>query len=524
MILAIFFLFVVELLAFTFARLIPVELLSAGRTRQDIGATLAASGALEYTVAWMENELAEGREPTSSIRTEVRQTRTIGDWTCEVVAKPDAQTPPNGTSNQRVYLLTANASQQAGGHVYASLRTAVKQESFASYCRFVDQWTPGTWMACGSAQVRGRLHTNATLHIMVYPDFYEGPHPASWPNGPTFWGKVTAAGKDPSSKDGVKYRTDMGSEPPPYSFGSKKAIADHYKKIFKGGRSNLETGVAKIPMPPEPSLDSLAHSAYGSDSPPNLKNNKLHFNPGGGIYVDGPVSELTLQAPSGQTRQIFKLGGDEVTVVEVHSGSYVTPGGMVVPKGSTAILGPGAQERVEAALPNGVIYVNGKIEGLGGTNRAPHTLATKGDIEMARTADKAFIQQAGNPPPHGFTGDGPSLKGDPDHRFGIVCRHLVVPDFEHDNKNLYLYAAIVCSNGGDGQVRVLSRDTQANGTAKLVIVGSLVEDIRDYWASTHVPAGYGAVLQHDDSLTAQPPPNFPSTSRLLLQQVVFDIK
>ena len=82
------------------------------------------------------------------------------------------------------------------------------KESFASYTRFVDKWPAGTWVGAGPAQIQGRFHTNDVFHLMVYKDYYAGPHPSNWPKGKAFQGKVTAAGKDPSTPDGVDYRTD----------------------------------------------------------------------------------------------------------------------------------------------------------------------------------------------------------------------------------------------------------------------------------------------------------------------------
>lgn len=528
LVLAIFFLFVVQLLAFAFVGLLPVELLSAGRTRLDVGASLAAEAGLQYTVAWMEEELRQGREPIKAPAQEVRLSKAVVGWTWTVVARPDAQTPPLGVSNQRVYLLTAEASQQAGGKPYARLRSSVMQESFASYTRFVDSWPATSWVAAGPAQIHGRFHTNDVFHLMVYKDFYAGPHPSHWPSGKTFQGTVTAAGRDPSTPDGVDYRTDSECDPPPFASDKKDVVKARYNALFKGGRQSLRTGVAKVTMPLPTTISHLAESAWGGTPIPG-KANHLYLNAGtdglAGVYISGPVAALELTAPAGISRQHYELVGGNVDVVEVHHGSFQTPGGTKVPQGSTALLGPGAQEQVLAGLPNGVIFAEGGISKLNGTNRGLHTVATRGDIEMAEYGD--LYQADVKKPPVGVDYDGKPLPTAAGNALGLVCEHLRVPPFPHYNDNLYLYAAIVAHhevgpNKGDGKVIVDDWNKDEHHTAKLVLVGSLVEDERTYWASTEVAGGYGAILHHDPHLVNSPPPQFPCTNRLMVRQAVHE--
>ncbi|MFN8609264.1 MAG: hypothetical protein U0931_17130 [Vulcanimicrobiota bacterium] len=515
LILAIFFLFVVELLAFAFVNLIPTEMNSAGRTRLSVAGRLAAEAGLEYAIAWMEEELRQNREPTSPAHPKLVLTGEVSGWVWKVNIEPDSQTPPNGTSNQRIYLITSEASQTVGGTVYARLRCSVGQESFAAYTRFVDKWPAGTWVAAGPSQIRGRFHTNDRLRVQVYHDFYTTRDP-EWPKGPTFLGLVTAAGRA-STPDGVEYRTDSNSEPAPYlAKGAQKTA--RYEAIYKGGRAGLETGVPKIPMPVERDVKSLAESAWGGPPTP-AQDDTVYFNPGAGIYVSGSVTGLQLSAPPGLSQQTLTTALGQVQIVEVHQGSYTTPGGKAVSAGSTAILGPGSKERVVAALPNGVIFVRGNIEGLYGVNRGPHTLVSRNNVVLAKDED---IYCADAPRPKTYDADNlPASNGK--NPLGIYCSHLIVPAYAHEGNDLFLFAAIVCSNAdGSGNLMVEDRDDSNHGGAKLVLVGSLVEDSRTYWASTSVRAGYGAVLLSDKFLNASPPPNFPSTSHLKLSNVVFD--
>ena len=512
LILAIFFLFIVQLLAFAFVNLVPVEMNSAGHSRLKAGAILAAEAGLEYTIAYMENELRLGREPAPN--GQLVRTRPLEGWNWTVTARADAQTPPNGSSNQRVYELTAEARQGPGQPVYARLRCSVMQESFAAYTRFDDKWLAGSVIGAGPAQIRGRFHTNDTLHIAIYEDFYRGPHPANWPAGPTFMGKVTAAGRA-NTPDGVEYRQQAGEEPPPYAASGNEKTR-RYKALFEGGRPSLQTGVSQIPMPLNQNRQSLAQSAWGGVPAPQP--NQVTFNSGAGIYVNGSVTQLVLSDPAGQARQTMQTALGKVTVIEVRSGTYTTPTGTMVTAGNTAILGPGAQERVFTGLPNGVVYVAGDISGLQGVNRGPHTLVCSGDMTMAKDGD--LLQSSGPAADNTYvSGELPTTGQDP---LGLFCDNFIVPKFYHDNDNLFLYAAIVCSNGSNGSLLVNDRDDSNNGTAKLVLVGSLVEDIRTYWASTQVAAGYGAVLQHDPHLLTSPPPNFPCTSHLKMHLAVYD--
>ncbi|MBS2040704.1 hypothetical protein JST97_37300 [bacterium] len=514
LILAIFFLFVVELLAFAFVNLIPTEMNSAGRTRLSVAGRLVAEAGLEYAVAWMENELARGREPTSVARPQAVLTRPVQDWVWKVTIEPDSQTPPKGSSNQRVYFLTSEASQRPGGKVYARLRCSFGQESFAAYTRFVDRWPAGTWVAAGPSQIRGRFHTNDVLRVQVYPGFYTA-HDPDWPKGPTFMGQVTAAGRA-NTPDGVQYRAD-GSDPAPYlAKGALKAA--RYEAIYKGGRSGVQTGVAKIPMPLGPSLQSLAESAWGGVPAPS-KDDTVYFNSGGGIYVSGSLSGLELRAPAGLSVQLLDTALGPVKVVEVHQGLYTTPSGTRVSAGSTVIEGPGAREQVRAALPNGVVFVEGNITGLKGTNRGPHTLVSRNNIVLA---EHASLWCADAPRPAKYDPDNLPISNGA-NPLGLVCSHLVVPPYPHEGEDLFLFAAIICSNGGSGNLVVEDRDDASHGGAKLVLVGSLVEDSRTYWGSTQVRAGYGAVLLSDKHLGGSPPPNFPSTNHFKLVQAVFDV-
>jgi len=519
LILAIFFLFLVQFLAFAYLRLVPVELTSAGRTRTDVAATLAAEAGLEHTLAWMENELAHGREPTNQQHATRVRTGGVEGWNWTVRVVPDAQTPPNGNSNQRVYTLTAEARQGGdNSRIYSRMRCSVMQESFAAYTRFIDHWQPGTWVAAGPAQVRGRFHTNDVLHMVIYPGFYDSPDP-DWPNGPTFWGRVSAA-RRANTPDGVDYRSLPGDSPPPYAGSNEKVKQARYKALFKGGSQSLRTGVGRIPMPETGNLNNLALAAWGT-APFPPRNQRLFFNPGQGIYVSGDVQSLTLDRPeAGVSEQRFEVSGQTLRVVEVRQSSFHTPGGQTVAAGRTALLGPGAQEQVLDGLPNGVIFVDGDIAAVSGVNRGPHTLAARGNISMAKKGD--LLQDEAPKAKEPYVGG--KLETSGKHPLGIFCRNFRVPAFPHEGDNLYLYASIVCSAGGNGSLIVDDRDNSAHGAAKLVVVGSLIEDERNYWASTTVRAGYGAVLQHDPHLLTEAPPEFPCTPHLTMKLAVHGVQ
>ena len=132
LVLAIFFLFVVQLLAFAFVGLLPVELLSAGRTRLDVGASLAAEAGVQYTVAWMEEELRQGREPIQAPANQVTLSKAVVGWTWTVVARPDAQTPPSGRQ-QSARLSSDRRGLPAGRR--QTLRTPALKRDEGEFCQ-----------------------------------------------------------------------------------------------------------------------------------------------------------------------------------------------------------------------------------------------------------------------------------------------------------------------------------------------------------------------------------------------------
>lgn len=507
-VLAIFFLTVLFLLARAYQVLIPTELNAALRFKTDTTAYFVADAAIQDTEAWAENELQNGREPSTAISPTVQRTGTLGAWGWTAVVDPDPQTPPLGNNSLRVYRIAATAS--LSGRAYRRITTWVAQQSFAKFVIYNDRVPAGSFIPVNIEHYDGPFHTNDALSLQVPSGFYSSGDP------PAFTSTVTSASVVPGSADGIGYEGGGG---PPYD-ASGNPRPGYYEKIYKQGRNSLRTGVRRIEMPPNSA--SLANAAWGdSNGLPSGKGVHVKVGEGnsaaGGVYVVGTVDAMTLAADGAGNRSVkITQGAKQTTVTETLGGSVTAPGGQVVPRGKTLIVTtPGNQVTILDSTTNGVVFSTGSISSLSGVNKGPRTIAA--DISAgSEIVIGGSITRSDTTPGQAPTGPGDNL--------GIVARQVRIPTSIPRNMSnpLYMYAAMIGGvPGGAGGFKVDEYDNPYRGLGSLRVFGSMSFSHQDVngtvTSSGQLMSGFDLQVRYDANLALTPPPYFPSFPKLTVR-------
>lgn len=475
LILAIFFLGFCQLLAMGFTGLIPTELNATKRYALDQASSLTADAGVQYAVAFLEQKLERGEEPVPGpIDRIVLRSHPLGldlnGWEWEVTVIPDDQTPPNGTNPRRAYSLESVASYD--GSVYRKVSAQLIQQSFVRYARFSNHWGPVVSSWAGAQHFTGPVHSNEIIRVAIHAGFYTGSEPI------LFQDQVT-------SVQGIEYSSES-TEPPPANAAQMQRLYNRNSEPGTRGRIEVPWNTAGM----------LSQAARGTGPVTGV----LTANPGGGIYIDGDVTEMRLAVEGGHPVQYITVAGDTYRVEE-------RPNRTVVTNQST-----GASVADHAGPPNGVIYATGNIQGLQGFNRGRHTIAvdssTQKKIQVAGNLMQAGTNQA-------------SLPGDLDNAngLGLIGHKIEIPHSLDPGSvpapGLTIHAAIMAGDGSGNGGGLSSEGLDAwprDGTHHnyLHIIGSIVEDTRNITAYIGPGSGWTTSADFDPSLKEAPPPYFPS--------------
>lgn len=443
---------------------------------QQLRASYIADAAIRDTRAWMGHELSLGNEPCTISDPTPLRTGTLGDYTWTVLVEPDSGTPPNSTTNLRLYKLTATALLN-GDPVYEIVADVQSGQSFARFSMFIEDDDPSLWDYAVSShmEVTGPVHKNGAIRFLVMSGFFSGPPPTNKP----FNGTVS---------------TSQSS-----NVWSTTPTAAQYDYVFENGLSDVRFDAPQKPLPNDASI--LATAAYGT-SVPATPPPGVTVNATGGIFVNGDVDSMVMEVNGSGNFQLTITQGADVTVVEEDAGS-----------GSRVVTMPDGSVSTVTGRGNGVVFATGSIEELSGENKGAHTIAVDfdagSDIQIAGSLTRSDTA----------LGDKPTVTDD---RLGLVAEHVYVAPESILPRNvaspLYVYATILATqrfevkNAGSGSPGALAIFGGVAGRTTWRVANinlSTGQAVTGYGGLT----GYGTpALHYDELLANEPPPEYPTTA------------
>lgn len=500
LILAIFFLVILNFLAMALLELLPLEMRAAGRNRLETAAFLAADSGVLHALAFIEDRVNRGETPLPGDAASHVLHGETGNWSWTATLQADPETPPRGTGTVRVYEIHSLASLD--GIAYRAVRALARQETFARYAWFEDQRRDDLVITTTAWHFDGPFHSNSRIRLQIPNDFY------SRDPSPTFEGEVTTV-EAYDTPDGVAYQGT-----PPYD-AQGNPLPERYLKIFRGGRESVRTGARRIELPSD--SGALAQAAKGQ-SPITPSTPGVHLGQdasseglAGGLTVVGDVDSMVLAVEEEGNRSVtIKQGSSTTKVVEVTDQAITDPDGNPVPRGSTILFKPDGTFTVHSGLTNGLIYGTGNIRGLQGVNKGKRTVA----VDMASRKEISL----GGPLTRADTPVGQAPQGGRDS-LGLVAYTVRIPTSIARTLNppTDVYAAILAgTKGSEGGLYIDSWQTRTPGRIRLY--GGLMMAYKPAWANLSVFDGVplnGVTMEsvYDPNLASSPPPFFPTIGK-----------
>ncbi len=434
LLLTLFFMILISLLAVAFWKIIPVDLHSAQRHKDDTRAYYAADAGVVDTMGFLSAATTAGN--VDQLFADSGSTDSAGDkfitrtgkldgidWTATVTPGPDTYGHHAMTSQNPLRVYRIDCTALIGPTKYRSVTAWLSQDSFAEDNWLVGQGAGGNalWLNFATFRLGGSYHTNDYLRLNI-------PTSAWWSQmvGSAVGGSLTSSknGKtqDERAKDGVLYNNWDASMLPFDSSGG--AVQGRYEKISAKGKTGIQAGVAEKTLPS--STDSVAFGAWGATPPvpgtlaasgavfgSNSVNVRINGATAGGdakngLFIEGNVDQIDLDlvnekgnlltgtiAAGTKVNQRVRIdqGNNEVDVIYV-TDTYELPAGSKVNgsnitakqtllgsanngKGFTVVKKSGVNEFVVYKdQTNGAIYSTGDINGLRGVTMGRRTIAT----------------------------------------------------------------------------------------------------------------------------------------------------
>ncbi len=342
---------------------------SAARTRAATSFNMAESG-IQYTLAWLQKQpqppIGGAQAPTgwefgtvANRGVVVPDPSTPGTY-FSVRLYPDRynEDPTSPTSNQKKYLIE---SIGVCGGQQTVVQAYVGQGSLAKYLVLLDSWNnANNYWVSGLTTFDGPVHDNNTNGQ---------PENIIWKSAAGTAPMFTYTGDDAysvSGQNGIAWNKDFvaPNTPPKVVTNSDGSKTDQWLNVAAGGAGTVQTGTPPVPFPT--SSDTQKTAALGSAAQ-TLNPTGVTICPGGGVYVEGDVSEMALSAtgPNKSVQVITVTQGTTVQRVTINA----TPG--VSSQGTTLeTQQPDGTWKQTAFVPatgsvprgtNGVVYVNGNI-------------------------------------------------------------------------------------------------------------------------------------------------------------------
>ena len=362
---------------------------SSARTHSAAAFNTAESG-IQYTLAWLGSRaqppVGNGQAPvgwdftTSSGRGVVTPNASDPGTYFSVRIYPDAY---NNGNIQKKYLIE---SIGVSGGMTSIVQAYVGQGSLAQYLVLLNSWNdPNNFWVSGLTTFDGPVHDNN-----IGADGHGANGNTQTPDGQAenvLW--KSAAGTAPmftytgtdayttSSPTGINWWKDQfntaGAPQQLYNTNGTPG-QDQWLNVAAGGAGTIHTGTPVVPFPTSSAIQKNA--AIGMNAVLNPVGATLC--PGGGVYIEGNVSEMALSATGpNNTVQVMTItqpgafGGTTVQRVTIDPGAGTTKLEMQMPDMSWKLVG-----LPENGTTNGVVYVDGNI----GAQGDPKTGGLHGQI------------------------------------------------------------------------------------------------------------------------------------------------
>lgn len=419
LLLTLFFLVLISLFAVAFWKIVPVELHSAQRHKDDTRAYYAADAGVVDTIGWLgaatiagnvDQLFADNGVLNATGDRVITRTGDLGGvrWSTTITPGPGTYGYHDTSSPNpiRVYKLEATAS--LAGKKYRSVSAWISQDSFAKRNWMVGQGAQGNALNLNFATFRlgGDYHTNDYLRFNI-------PNSNFWSNTQAAVGGTMSSAVSYASNtaDGVIYNS-WAESLLPYNPSNGASISGRYEKISAAGRSGIQTGIGTLSLPAN--TDSVAFGVWGGTPPAigtqpantamfgsssvNLRINGA--TPGSearnGLYIEGDVGQIDLDLVNNNQRMRILQGTNrvEVTFVTNSATAFTIPAGSRVNgsiisssqnylgnqnnnQGWTIVKKSNANEYVVyKEQTNGAVFIAGNVNGIRGTTKGRRTVAT----------------------------------------------------------------------------------------------------------------------------------------------------
>ncbi len=350
----------------------------------------------------------------------------------------------------------------------------VQQENFARYALFTNDQKMASGSSVYFAQgfnYYGPVHTNGEFNFMQNP-------------GARFWDTIESVNTK------ARYLNSPGSP--------IELAADHNGTIdvpiFDKG---LTLGAANIPMPATTTGDAQRTIALTGISAPSTNGVYLGYSGAtmtGGIYVKGDAS-MTLSVPSAGIAQYSITQGTDTWTVTANTSTNQT----TVKKNSGATTTYGG-------LPNGMLFVDGKVSSLAGT------LERNTQVTVAATSD---VTITGHLMYENYTPGSPPKAEGAMNLMGILSWNNSIHIGTSAPNDINIHATLMAPAG---EVLVDNYDKGATrGTA--TILGGVIEDSYGAFGTSSATAlthGYARNFIYDKRMAqGMVPPFFPTTGKVI---------
>lgn len=492
-------------LATSFLLQVPVDLVTTSEVRRSTQASYVADAAIQDTMAWISHQLAVNAEPCTETSPRPLRQGTLGpyEWTCLV--EPDPGTPPRGLTPLRIYRLTSVVSLD-GQDQYRIVTDVQAGQSFSRFSHYIDKKQPAvtSWydfIISEDSRYSGPIHKNDPISFKVTDALLnQGSPPSTRPFNSLISTSTTS------------HRWNDVLQP----LSKRK-----YDNVLTNGQADLLFNAPERSLPS--SSEGLARAAWGGiDANEDSTLVKVSVRQAGGVFIEGDVDRMELSVDSSNRSVLtIKQGSTITTIVE-----DTTAGQRLVTNGGATSSVPG--------IGNGVIFATGDIKSLRGTNKGPHTIATRFDLNHPGNPSRnKSIEISGN-----LTRADTIIGSEPtgtDDRLGLVTSRIWVADGPAlprgpASPTLYIYAHMTATDsfvvkgyrGPTTPAEYFPSNSLAGG---MEIFGGLAT--RYPWRTMHtsdlnsftVERGLGsptrkgsAPIHYDKLLVNDPPPMYPSTA------------